>query len=458
MPLILGTNSVKGGYDVANSLRFNDGSSDYLGLNPSTSSSTKTFTYSFWTKRSLNAADRESYLGAGASGDQNHITIGSNYVQVRHYAGGHTFELYTSALLKDPSAWYHIVVAVDTTQGTAANRIKIYINGTQVSSFSTETYPDQNFDFDFFQNGATTYIGRRGHSVAYKLNSYLCEVAFIDGSQLAATSFGEFDEDSPTVWKPKDFKSDVTFGNGGFYLEFKQSGTSQNSSGLGADTSGNDNHFAVTNLTSVDQSTDTCTNNFATMNPVSKGSDITISEGNLKVSNGASDNSIIGNVGFGNGKWYWEAKCTGSSTYANIGVTRASVDGSNHSAVDAGRVVYSHNGNVYKEGLGDSATATGTTFTTNDIVSVAYDAQNGSVKFYKGGVLVNTTTDTDLLYSNYEYITSVGINDGGFELNFGSPPYSISSGNSDANGHGNFEYAVPSGYFALCTKNLAEHG
>jgi len=450
MPLILGTNSVKGGYDVANSARFE--TNTYLTKSAS-SGNTKTFTVSFWCKRAA--------LGSVASGSNqfplsfyqdtdNRISIAflstNAFIIYAGVSGSTKLNLTTDRLFKDVSAWYHIVIAVDTTQGTEGNRVKIYVNGVQETSFSTATYPSQNDDLTINTN---IYVGTYDTSNNF-FHGYLTEVVFIDGSALAQTSFGEFDEDSPTIWKPIDV-SGLTFGTNGFYLDFEVSDTLGNDANGGTD-------FSNNNLVATDQSTDTCTNNFATMNPLSKGSDITISEGNLKVSNGGSDNSIIGNVGFGNGKWYWEAKCTGSSTYANIGVTRASVDGSTHSAVDAGRVVYSHNGNVYKEGLGDSATATGTTFTANDIVSVAYDAQNGSVKFYKGGVLVNTTTDTDLLYSNYEYIASVGINDGGFELNFGNSPFSISSGNSDANGHGNFEYAVPSGYFALCTKNLAEHG
>jgi len=479
MPLILGTNSVKGGYDVANSLRFDDGSSDYLGLNPSTSASTRTFTYSFWTKRGLNAEDRESYLGAGASGDQNHITIGSDYVQVRHYAGGHTFEVYTSALFKDPSAWYHFVVAVDTTQGTAANRIKIYVNGTQVSSFSTATYPDQNFDFDFFQNGATTYIGRRGHSVAYKLNSYLCEVAFIDGSQLAATSFGEFDEDSPTVWKPKNFKSDVTFGNAGFYLEFKQSGTSQNSSGIGADTSGNDNHFAVTNLTAVDQSTDTCTNNFATMNPlnVPTSNAPTFAEGNLKTTSGTTGGAYMGSatIGVSSGKWYAEMKVKViDSMIAGVSanVAEDARDSTYPGQQDDSVGILFDTGNKY---ISDSGSTHGDAFSADDILMIALDLDNNNAYFGRNGNWFDGSGNADESSPNSAisltaaastrdgfYFFSVG--DGGgsaaaaAEWNFGSPMYAISSGNTDGNGYGNFEYAVPSGYFALCTKNLAEHG
>ena len=453
MPTILGANTLSSGYDVANSVRF-DGSSAYMNKTFGTPTNNKKWTYSFWIKKS-GVAGNQAILGCGADGNNRGLIYFADNGKLYYYettSGTDTTEIGTNRLFRDPSAWYHIVVAVDTSQGTEANRVKIYVNGTQETSLAASNYPSQDATDDI--NSAIRHdISGRNHagSSDLYLNGYMAEVVFIDGQQLAPTSFGEFDEDSPTHWKPINV-SGLTFGNNGFYLDFEVSDTLGNDANGGTD-------FSINNLAATDQSTDTCTNNFATMNPLSKGSNITISEGNLKVSNGNSDNSILGNIGFGGGKWYWEAKCTGATTYANIGVTLASADGTTHSTVDAGRVVYSHNGYVYKEGLSGQSNVSGlATFTTNDIVSVAYDGENGSVKFYKNGTLVNTTTDSDLEFSNNEYITSIGMNQGGFELNFGSPPYSISSGNADANGHGNFEYAVPSGYFALCTKNLAEHG
>jgi len=453
MPTILGANTLSSGYDVANSVRF-DGSSAYMNKTFGTPTNNKKWTYSFWIKKS-GVAGNQAILGCGADGNNRGLIYFADNGKLYYYettSGTDTTEIGTNRLFRDPSAWYHIVVAVDTSQGTEANRVKIYVNGTQETSLAASNYPSQDATDDI--NSAIRHdISGRNHagSSDLYLNGYMAEVVFIDGQQLAPTSFGEFDEDSPTHWKPINV-SGLTFGNNGFYLDFEVSDTLGNDANGGTD-------FSINNLAATDQSTDTCTNNFATMNPLSKGSNITISEGNLKVSNGGSDNSILGNIGFGGGKWYWEAKCTGATTYANIGVTLASADGTTHSTVDAGRVVYSHNGYVYKEGLSGQSNVSGlATFTTNDIVSVAYDGENGSVKFYKNGTLVNTTTDSDLEFSNNEYITSIGMNQGGFELNFGSPPYSISSGNADANGHGNFEYAVPSGYFALCTKNLAEHG
>ena len=445
---ILPANTLSSGYDVANSCRFETNTSM---TKTASSGNQRTFTISFWVKRTDLATGANQFPISFYQDANNRVSFAfltnNTFVIYAEDGGSGRLTMTTSRIFRDVSAWYHIVVAFDTTQGTESNRLKSYVNGVQQTSFADISYPTQNRDLIVNTN---IWIGTYENSVNW-LHGYLAEFVYIDGLQLDASSFGEFDEDSPTHWKPIDV-SGLTFGTNGFYLDFEVSDTLGNDANGGTD-------FSNNNLVATDQSTDTCTNNFATMNFLSKGSDITISEGNLKVSNGGSDNSILGNIGFGGGKWYWEAKCTGATTYANIGVTLASADGTTHSTVDAGRVVYSHNGYVYKEGLSGQSNVSGlATFTTNDIVSVAYDGENGSVKFYKNGTLVNTTTDSDLEFSNNEYITSIGMNQGGFELNFGSPPYSISSGNADANGHGNFEYAVPSGYFALCTKNLAEHG
>ncbi len=225
--------------------------------------------------------------------------------------------LITNRLFRDPSAWYHIVVAVDTTQSTASNRVKIYVNGTQETSFSTETYPSQNLDTNFNDTNHQNILGavyQIGGSLQY-YDGYMAEVVFIDGSQLTPTSFGEFDEDSPTIWKPIDV-SGLTFGTNGFYLDF------ENASSLGADVSGNGNNFSVNNLTSIDQSTDTCTNNFATFNPliifyptyVS-----TLSDGNLTATrsdNGGNHSTIMPTQG----KWYAEFKCiTKGSGVSHVG-------------------------------------------------------------------------------------------------------------------------------------------
>ena len=305
-------------YEVANSLRFNKGSSDYLNLTFGTSTSTKKCTYSCWVKRSKLNDDGGQYLftfndsgnaiyfngsGTGA-GTNDELVINSDS----------NFAFYTDALFRDTSAWYHIVVAVDTTQGTDSNRVKLYVNGVQITSFGTANYPSQNADFNnLFSSTGVHEIGRGTATGGTEyFGGYMAEVVFIDGQQLDPTSFGEFDSDSPNIWKPIDV-SGLTFGNNGFYLDF------ENASSLGADVSGNGNNFSVNNLTSIDQSTDTCTNNFCTINPLYSYTGITFSEGNLQTNLGGSNHRWgTGTFFVESGKWYFECKVL-SDNNANSG-------------------------------------------------------------------------------------------------------------------------------------------
>ena len=477
MPLILpgnvGSATAATGYDVANSLRLDVASTAYLSVNMGTSSNRRIWTFSIWHKKST-FGGTQNIVGTGGSSDQNHIVYENSQLTVRHYNGSaNDIRVGTNRQFEDVSAFYHIVVAVDTTQGTAANRVKIYVNGVQETSFEEATYPDQNYDWDFFQNGADTYISRRGHNDESHLDGYIAEVAWLDGTQAAPTAFGEFDSDSG-IWKPKDFKSDVTFGDAGFYLEFKESGTSQNSSGLGADTSGQTNHFAVNNLTAIDQSTDTCTNNFATLNPLDKlYNGGTFTEGNLKVVTADSIyGAVTSTIGINSGKWYAEFKATDAGRdFAMVGIksTPATNNGDGVGAND-GYAYYSYNG---KKVHGGTETAYGDTYDDGDIIGVAVDLDNNKIYWSKNGTFQNSgdpTTGSTGTGSAYDldappsgfYFFSVSHEDnadgGTWEANFGSPPYAISSGNTDGNGYGNFEYAVPSGYYALNTKNLAEYG
>jgi hypothetical protein len=154
-----------------------------------TSSSRRIWTLSTWIKlsRDMNV-DSMNIVGAGGVSDQNHIgfdgsgSVGNTRIALRHFDGSSSdVHIQSNMRLNDQSAWYHVVYSVDTTQGTDTNRVKIYVNGTQVTSLATSTYPSLNFDWDFFQNGSTTYIGRRAHSSAYLLDGYLAETVWIDG-------------------------------------------------------------------------------------------------------------------------------------------------------------------------------------------------------------------------------------------------------------------------------------
>ena len=466
LPLILGTNAVTGGYDVANSLRFNDGSSDYLSRTPSGAGSTTKGTFSFWIKRGN--VTQDTYIWTNYADGTNWSAIGINNVdQLYFYAessGSAVANLKTNRVFRDVSAWYHIVVAVDSTDGTADDRIKIYVNGVQETSFVQRTNPGSSADLGISE-AVPIEIGRYGGGSAY-FDGYMAEVVMIDNTTLAASDFGEFDEDSPTIWKPKDV-SGLTFGTNGFYLDF------EDSSSLGNDAAGS-NNFAVNNLTAVDQSTDTCTNNFATLNPLNSSSNDshtppTYSEGNLQSASPSSGGGYVGSstIGVTNGKWFWEFKKSGGSAtniYNGIGNEVGTAEIARNSAVGVyygNQVFYRPDGTKQIITNGSNANSSyGASWTTNDIIGIALDLDSGTntVTFYKNGAsqgAINLPVNTDTWF----FIAACGTDTvDTWQLNFGSPPYAISSGNTDGNGYGNFEYAVPSGYFSLNTKNLAEYG
>jgi hypothetical protein len=349
------------------------------------------------------------------------------------------------------------VVAFDTTQATASNRVKLYVNGTQVTTFDASVYPSQNENL-FFNYSSSTYQIGKNHQPAY-FSGYLAETYMIDGQQLTPSSFGEFDSDT-NIWKPKAYTG--TYGTNGFYLQFK------NSASLGTDSSGNGNTFTVNNLTSNDQTTDTPTNNFATMNPLTSFGTVTLAEGNLQV--GVPDNTANSTSTFmvSSGKWYWEVKQT-VGTLAMVGIRPEGMNYNQNSlfnltGTNQGYYYYGDSGNIRP-----ANTAYGNTFGVNDIIGVALDLDNNKLYFSKNGTFQNSGVPTSgatgtgavsIATSGLTWgfsFTSGGGSDT-IQCNFGNPPFTISSGNADANGYGNFEYAVPSGYFALCTKNLADYG
>ena len=469
MPLILPSNSISaGGYEVDNSLRFDDGSTDYLSRTPASASNRKTYTFSTWIKRSAIGSGVNWLFSAGTSGTGADRRYGfylyNDFLYQDRYGSSNALSL----KFRDISAWYHLVIAVDTTQATESNRIKVYVNNVLynfASSFFT-----QNEDTPVNSTLLHT-IGTDGSSAGSNcFDGYMAEVVFIDGQALDPTSFGEFDEDTG-IWKPIDV-SGLTFGTNGFYLDFENSGS------LGADVSGNSNNFTVNNLTSIDQTTDTPTNNFCTLNPLTTwtgGGNYTLSQGNNTITIGGTTEkrAVLGTLGFTKGKYYWEVKYISKTNdnYATIGITDANTDELNgygeYDYVYRGETAYKINNGVF--------TAWGNTWTVGDIISVAVDCDNNYIYFGKNGVWqesgdptsgssgtgsafnITDASNTD----GGQYLPCIGKQDADtpvFSFNFGNPPFTISSGNSDGNGYGNFEYAVPSGYLALNTKNLATDG
>ena len=470
---VIGGDGKPTGYEIDNSLRWNPGDDPKLDIPGISGTLSKAHTFSVWVKRGAVESDRNVIAGMGdGSGNISWIEFHQNKIRYLGDGAGNYFSS-TTAVYRDHSAWYHIVVKVDTTQATEANRLKIYVNGTEQAYSGTP--PPQNW-----QTNMDAQI--IGFNSGDEFDGYMSEFHFLDGVAYDPTYFGETNDNG--VWIPKQY-TDGNYGTFGFYLEFKQTGTSQNSSGMGADTSGNDNHFAVTNLAATDVTTDTPTNNFCTMNPLisfagaSDGIDA-FTEGNTVVDSNNDTSAAGATFGVQNGKWYYEAKLTtGNQSSTNFATGWASTNyegqkgtgngvgfmsGEDNIAVDPG-------GNLSKN---SSSTSVFGNRSTNDIFQVAIDLDNGKIHFGVNGTYSNgsATNSTTLDASNPDY-SSVFDTAGEFYMpafaqgstgqtvlayNFGNPAFAISSGNADANGYGNFEYAPPSGYFALCTKNLAEFG
>ena len=473
MPSILGANTLSSGsYDVANSVRFDDGDSAYMHKDQSAGDRNKA-TFSAWIKRSHLGSNQAFFGIHGASSDAGQIEIRFQGSGDSLHCTGHASNWRrTNRAFRDISAWYHIVVAFDTTQGTAGNRVKVYVNGVQETSFAAAEDPDENEDLAWGLNNAKVVIGSNynADSPGDYFDGYMAEVVLIDGQQLDPTSFGEFDEDSPTIWKPIDV-SGLTFGTNGFYLDFKDS------SNLGNDANGGTDLTEV-NLAATDQSTDTCTNNFATLNPIFNNiANLTYSEGNLNVvAADANYRSTVSTIGVSKGKWYAEFKAVSgfNSTDKAVGIYRS--DTIFVATTGLGNFTtgftfsYGATGNVRtNNGNNDTGEAT---FTDGDIIQVAMDLDNNKLYFGKNNTYINsgdpTTGSTgtgaySITASTGEvfYFAVASISSGGAALwscNFGSPSYANSSDASDANGYGAFEFAPPSGYYALNTKNLAEYG
>jgi len=472
---ILGANTESAAYEIDNSLRFNRADNPRLSRTPSSAGNRKTFTLSTWIKFcnfTLGSGSQNIYESRPGATSYFLIVLtntgnasGGNTIRINSSSsiGGATTNIGVDRFFRDPSAWYHLVFAFDTTQGTDSNRIKMYVNGEQAGLNSTyTTYPDQNEEF-YWNNNNIMVVGGSSFSSSEDSDIYLAETYNIDGQQLDSSYFGETNDNG--VWVPKKYTG--SYGTNGFKLEYKQTGTSQNSSGIGADTSGNDNHFAVTSLAATDVTTDTPTNNFCTLSSVDNDG-VVLSEGNCNFdTSSGSDEGVRGTIGVQNGKWYYECKITNSAglSAGNIGYANPIMQltedprGGECIVINGSSSINFYNNSSTLVEL-DASDGIG----QNDIIGVALDLDSGTktIQFYKNGSTISSaqTIASDLLN---DFLLPCMFDDGGVNdvvggFNFGNPAFSISSGNADANGYGNFEYAPPSGYYAICTKNLAEFG
>ena len=439
----------------------------YLSRTPASAGNRQIFTFSFWTKISNVTSRMATYnwgnsTGTIGSGDgQIFFNQGSDQSLVVSCGGGVDINVATTQRFRDVSGWYHIVVAFDTTQATASNRVKVYINGTQVTSFSATSYPSQNYNL----NVTNTSIQRLGTGydggITYYYDGSMASFYLIDGQALTPSSFGETDA-TTGIWKPKAYTG--SYGTNGFFLKFENSGS------LGTDSSGNGNNFTVNGTPT--QTVDTPSNVFATFNPLGNSSG-TYSNGNLTRAGG---NDTISTFGVTAGKWYWEYKLDtqgsgGSASHWGIVTSNSQRNADDYVSSVAGfgaifiRHDYAGTINSYASGGFSSISNTNissVTFTNNDIISCAVDLNSATkeLKMYKNNVHILTSTfsydGTTPVYAYVRYNSgSAG------SVNFGNGRFgttAISSPYSDGAGFGKFQYQPPTGYYSLCTKNINVYG
>ena len=452
--------SVSTGYNIDNSLKLEDDNAEGMAKNFTGDGDRRTWTYSTWVKRTeITGSDAFHLFGASYSNIQ---FMTNDLLRVELYDGSTTRYADLNRVFRDTAAWYHIVVALDSTQSTAADRVKIYINGVQDTSFNNSTYTNmsQNDQFDFGSASANYQFGYyfAGGSNDRRFCGYVAETHYVNGTALDCTSFGEFDSDTG-IWIPKEYTG--SHGTKGFYFKFDDSsnlGKDSASSGIG--------DFTLTNITAADQATDTPTNNFCTLNPlhhdINSGDDesYVLSEGATKIASSknayAQNPATIGLDIASGGKWYFEWTATSTANGSTSeGLCGLAFDtqieaGSNSTAVyNAGFAFYAA-GFGHGEGYG-----------ANVVNGFLIDLDNNQIKWYRNGTLHLTMPDgTSAMQTSgfaFPYIAPYGsgytilVNFGGFTTQ------TISSGNTDPDGYGNFEYPTQNGY-AICTKNLEEYG
>ena len=480
MPLILPANTLADeAYDVSYGVRY-EASTMYKQTTGQ--SGTKKMSFSTWLKRGNLGANQWLYMTGNGSSDYSYIRFDSDdKLQVLTRVSNSDVGNYiTNRTFRDPHAWYHIVVRIDTTDGTAGDRYKIYINGSEETSFATETNVTLNANVGFGSGNAYFTLGCKLDSSTNNVTTtdgfsgYFSETHIHVNQTYDSSSYGETSGDG--IWRPKEV-SGLTYDNG-VYLDFADSGN------LGDDESGDSvGDMTEAGLDATNQVTDTPTNNFSVINRLQQDASnpSTLSEGNCKVE-GTNTNYSMPHSSFlvTSGKWYCEMKWTDNGSGDGNMFIGISGDAQDH--VSKGNNIGAHTyGYAYaqwggKYHAGSSSGGAGSTFAEGDIISIALDLDNLKLYFAVNGSWQGSGDPTSGATGTgafYTVTAPASVDDGGYtfgcadnegnghsivEWNFGNPSFSISSSQADDNGYGNFEYDVPAGYYALCTKNLAEFG
>jgi hypothetical protein len=470
---------------IDQSLRFNSASSAYLQDTASgTPSSTTNRAVSFWVKRSILSTTQQLLTGQ---------VSGPNVTDFINFRSDDTIMIYvdltaggsdetnwqTTAKFRDVGSWYHIFVKYTLSESSNANKVKLYVNGTQQTLTATQT-GNAVTSSRLLTNGTTIKISNY-YDNRYYLDGYLAEYNVIDGD----ADHTDFGETVNGVWIPKSYSG--SYGNSGFRLTFEATGTgttadgtdnSSNMTNIGDDKSGNANNFAVYNLGSHDKVPDTPENNFATFNTLTGHTATTMSEGNLRALGNNSSNileSQSSTIGVTSGKWYAEFRADdlvndSQDNGTQIGVTTVPYNrgsgNQNGYVVGNTRVNLDQSGGAYLGVDQDISTAIGS-YADGDIIGVALNVDDSEVSFTKNGSAITNATDASINPQNAYHFFEIQLRkyDGDtsqITANFGQDSTfagAVSAGgNTDGNGKGDFKYSVPSGYLALCSANLYDTG
>ena len=429
MSIIQGTSKAAGGgYEIDQSIRFNDNDSAYLYRTPS-AGDRKTWTFSTWIKRG-NIDTAQVLLGCFST-YQSYLRINADNKMQLYNERGSTSNWTTTQVFRDPGAWMHIVWQYDVTQATVNNRQRLWINGGEVTDFTRTSTAAQNTD-GTINIAAEHRLFRQGGSTNY-YDGYAAEINFVDGIALDETSFGETNDDG--VWIPKAYSG--AYGTNGFYI------TGATDSDLGEDFSGNNNDFTSSGLATTDQMLDTPTLNYATLNPIQCDSGDQASDGNLKQGTEATN---ISTIGVTSGKWYWEMTCR--ATNVIFGITNDG--GQTHADAYSNAWGYQNNGSKYYNSTSPVGSY-GDTYTVSDVISIAFDLENGAIWFAKNGAWQNSATVGEIEAGT---TTNAAFNSGITGTIF-AWFYTGGTGQLTANfGQSAFTYTPPTGFNALSTANL----
>ena len=445
----------------------------FITRTPSSAGNKKTFTLSVWVKRITLGSD---YILTARNGtgslDSFFFGFRNNQIQIDSTASGgdKALTFRSNALYRDTFGWYNIILAVDTTQSTASDRAKLYVNGSQITSFEISTYPDQNDDFYGINDTIVHSFGREYFASGTAYHEYLLShINFIDGTAYDASAFGQYDANG--VWTIKTSPS-VTYGTNGFFI--LKDGNSV------TDQSGNGNNFTVAGGT-LTNTEDNPSNVFATVNslfnPDPSNPLSSISNGNLSFTTNSTSDTSMGVTTFGasSGKWYAEIKSTGESgtgeAFAGIGydIYENATTSMNSDSSFMWNVC--SNGDAKFGGSGQGIGNWSNTYTTNDIISIALDLDNNRVYFAKNGQYADGSGNWNQAFTGspaYATITAdktyffcagdkSGSQTASWSCNFGNGYFgttAVASAGTNASGNGIFEYDVPTGYTAFCTKGL----